>query len=48
MADALNLEQEHGCVEFRWKRLNSIVMVEDFRLEKGKSVELEYRYYIKE
>ncbi|MBS9848159.1 ISAs1 family transposase [Vibrio alginolyticus] len=31
---------------FRWKGLNSIVMVENFRLEKGKSVELEYRYYI--
>lgn len=30
----------------RWKGLKSIVMVENFRLEKGKSVELEYRYYI--
>ena len=29
-----------------WKGLKSIVMVENFRLEKGKSVELEYRYYI--
>lgn len=31
---------------FRWKGLKSIVMVENFRLEKGKPVELEYRYYI--
>ncbi len=30
----------------RWKGLKSIVMVENFRLEKGKSVSLEYRYYI--
>ncbi|MGR2884652.1 ISAs1 family transposase [Vibrio vulnificus] len=30
----------------RWKGLKSIVMVENFRFEKGKSVELEYRYYI--
>lgn len=30
----------------RWKGLKSIVMVENFRLEKGKSAELEYRYYI--
>ncbi|WP_193000864.1 ISAs1 family transposase, partial [Vibrio litoralis] len=30
----------------RWKGLKSIVMVENLRLEKGKSVELEYRYYI--
>ncbi|MEZ9895627.1 ISAs1 family transposase, partial [Vibrio lentus] len=30
----------------RWKALKSIVMVENFRLEKGKSVDLEYRYYI--
>ena len=30
----------------RWKRLKSIVMIENFRLEKGKSVDLEYRCYI--
>jgi predicted transposase YbfD/YdcC len=30
----------------RWKGLKSIVMVENFRLEKDKSVDLEYRYYI--
>ncbi len=30
----------------RWKGLKSIVMVENFRLEKGKTVDLEYRYYI--
>ncbi|HBC3931672.1 TPA: ISAs1 family transposase, partial [Vibrio parahaemolyticus] len=30
----------------RWKGLKSVVMVENFRLEKGKSVDLEYRYYI--
>lgn len=30
----------------RWKELKSIVMVENFRLDKGKSVALEYRYYI--
>ncbi|WED23293.1 ISAs1 family transposase [Vibrio sp. JC009] len=30
----------------RWKGLKSIVMVENFRLEKGKAVDLEYRYYI--
>lgn len=30
----------------RWKGLKSIVMVENFRLEKGKEIDLEYRYYI--
>lgn len=30
----------------RWKNLKSIVMVENFRLEKGKDIDLEYRYYI--
>ena len=30
----------------RWKGLKSIVMVENFRYPKGKSAELEYRYYI--
>lgn len=30
----------------RWKDLKSIVMVENFRLEKGKALDLEYRYYI--
>ncbi|MEZ9898787.1 ISAs1 family transposase, partial [Vibrio breoganii] len=29
----------------RWKGLKSIVMVENFRFEKDKSVGLEYRYY---
>lgn len=30
----------------RWKGLKSIVMVENFRFEKNKSMALEYRYYI--
>ena len=30
----------------RWKRLNTIVMVENFRYEHGKAVCLEYHYYI--
>lgn len=30
----------------RWKGLKSIVMVGSFRVEKGKSVALDYRYYI--
>ena len=30
----------------RWKGLKSIIMVENFRLEKGKAIDLEYRYYI--
>ena len=30
----------------RWRGLKSIVMVENFRLEQDKSVDLEYRYYI--
>ncbi|PHX04432.1 hypothetical protein VSPL_39720 [Vibrio splendidus] len=30
----------------RWKDLKSIIMVESFRLEKGKALDLEYRYYI--
>lgn len=30
----------------RWKGLKSIVMVENFRYPKGKTAELEYRYYI--
>ena len=29
-----------------WKGMESIIMVENFRLEKGISVDLEYRYYI--
>lgn len=30
----------------RWANLKSIVMVENFRFEKGKKLDLEYRYYI--
>lgn len=30
----------------RWAKLKSIVMVENFRFEKGKKLDLEYRYYI--
>jgi hypothetical protein len=30
----------------KWKGLKNIVMVESGRLEKGKPIELEYRYYI--
>ncbi|WP_351123220.1 ISAs1 family transposase [Shewanella sp. T24-MNA-CIBAN-0130] len=30
----------------KWKELKNIVMVESCRLEKGKPIELEYRYYI--
>ncbi len=31
----------------RWKDLKSTIMVENFRLEKGKAIDLEYRYYIR-
>ncbi len=30
----------------RWKGLKSIIMIENFRYQKGKAPELEYRYYI--
>ncbi|MDD9156723.1 ISAs1 family transposase [Aliivibrio sp. S4TY2] len=30
----------------RWAKLKSIVMVENFRFEKGKKLDLKYRYYI--
>lgn len=30
----------------RWTGLKSIIMIESFRYEKGKSISLEYRYYI--
>jgi len=29
-----------------WKGLNTLVMVENFRAEKGKVANIEYRYYI--
>ncbi len=40
--DSTKLESDFS----RWKDLKSIVMVENFRVEKGKSVDLDYRYYI--
>jgi len=42
VADSAKLEGDFK----RWKGLQRIVMVENYRLVKGKEVDLEYRYYI--
>lgn len=52
----LQAEKRHGWVVlgakqlegdfFTWKGLNTLVMVENFRAEKGKVANIEYRYYI--